>query len=109
MEKEDLMEALATDLLERKALDLILDSATYEDYEWKAEEQGSDVATVEAGALTEDQATRPGEDRGEAGREVAADTGVDRLRKLSTRTIHRLAATRSGARRHHRAALRRRG
>ena len=49
MEKEDLMEALAADLLERKALDLILSaSATYEDYEWKADEQGADVATVEA-------------------------------------------------------------
>jgi trigger factor len=59
MEKEDLMEALATDLLERKALDLVLAGATYEDYEWKAEEQGADVATVEAGALTEDQARGP--------------------------------------------------
>jgi trigger factor len=59
MEKEDLMEALATDLLERKALDLVLTSATYEDYEWKADEQGPEVATVEAGALTEDQARGP--------------------------------------------------
>jgi trigger factor len=59
MEKEDLMEALATDLLERKALDLILESATYEDYEWKADEQGPRVATVEAGALTEEQAKGP--------------------------------------------------
>jgi trigger factor len=56
MEKEDLMEALATELLERKALDLILAGATYEDYEWKAEEQGAEVATVEAGAIPEDQA-----------------------------------------------------
>jgi trigger factor len=56
MEKEDLMEALATDLLERKALDLILASATYDDYEWKADERGDDVATVEAGAVPEDQA-----------------------------------------------------
>lgn len=56
MEKDDLMEALATDLLERKALDLILAGATYEDYEWKAEEREADVATVEAGALTEDLA-----------------------------------------------------
>jgi trigger factor len=56
LEKEDLMEALATDLLERKALDLILSGATYEDYEWRAEEQGSDVATVEGGAVPEEQA-----------------------------------------------------
>jgi trigger factor len=59
MEKEDLMEALATDLLERKALDLVLSSATYEDYEWKADEQGPQVATVEAGAVPEDQAKGP--------------------------------------------------
>lgn len=66
MEKEDLMEALATDLLERKALDLILAGATYEDYEWKAEERGEDqVATVEAGAVPEDQAK--GEDKPAAG------------------------------------------
>src|ERR1043165_9442509 len=36
-EKEDLMEALATDLLERKALDLILAAATFEAYELTAE------------------------------------------------------------------------
>ena len=50
MEKEDLMEALAAELLERKALDLILDSATYEDYEMKPDEQQGEVATVDAGA-----------------------------------------------------------
>ena len=33
MEKEDLIEALATELLERKALDLVLKEATYDDYE----------------------------------------------------------------------------
>ena len=54
MEKEDLIEALATDLLERKALNLILDSATYDDYEWKSEEPEpeSAVATLEAGAVS---------------------------------------------------------
>jgi trigger factor len=31
LDKEDLMEALATEIVERKALDLILDSAAYED------------------------------------------------------------------------------
>jgi len=74
MEKEDLMEALATDLLERKALDLVLSSATYEDYEWKGEEQGADVATVEAGALTEDQARGPEKAEGED-EKPAGDTG----------------------------------
>src|ERR1043165_7594198 len=56
MEKEDLMEALATDLLERKALDLILTNATYEDYEWTADEQGGEVATVTADVVPESEA-----------------------------------------------------
>lgn len=54
MEKEDLMEALATDLLERKALDLILETASYDDYELTPEEQAEhtdDVATVSAPAV----------------------------------------------------------
>ncbi len=54
LEKEDLIEALATDLLERKALDLILSSATYDDYPLTAEEQTehtSEVATVSAQAV----------------------------------------------------------
>lgn len=51
MEKEDLIEALATELLERKALNLVLDAATYEDYEMNPfEEDEGDVATVEAEA-----------------------------------------------------------
>lgn len=56
MEKDDLMEALATDLLERKALDLILSTATYEDYAWKPEDEtGGDVATVTADAVPESE------------------------------------------------------
>lgn len=53
LEKEDLMEALAADLLERKALDLILAEATFEDYEMTPEqraEQAEQVATVSAEA-----------------------------------------------------------
>jgi trigger factor len=53
LEKEDLMEAVAADLLERKALDLIIANATYEDYELKASDQPTDVATVEAQAVPE--------------------------------------------------------
>src|SRR5205823_101683 len=68
MEKEELMEALATDLLERKALDLILSTATYEDYEWKPEERGEEIATVAEGAVPEDQA------RGEPKPEAAGET-----------------------------------
>lgn len=58
MEKDELMEALATDLLERKALDLILASATYEDYELtpeQQEEQTAEVATVSAQAVPESE------------------------------------------------------
>ena len=48
LEKEDLIEALAADLLERKALDLILANATYEDYELNGERaEHGEVATVE--------------------------------------------------------------
>jgi len=46
LEKEDLMEAVAADLLERKALDLILASAEYEEYELKPQADG--VAAVDA-------------------------------------------------------------
>jgi trigger factor len=46
LEKEDLMEAVAADLLERKALDLILASAEYEEYEMKPQADG--VAAVDA-------------------------------------------------------------
>jgi trigger factor len=46
LEKEDLMEAVAADLLERKALDLILSSAEYEEYELKPQADG--VAAVDA-------------------------------------------------------------
>lgn len=53
MEKEDMMEALATDLLERKALDMILATATYEDYEWKPEQEQGDVATLSEGAMSD--------------------------------------------------------
>jgi trigger factor len=51
MEKEDLIEALATELLERKALDLVLSTAEYEDYELSpAEKDEGEVATVDAQA-----------------------------------------------------------
>jgi trigger factor len=55
MEKEELMEALAADLLERRALDLILETATYEDYAWAADEEGGEVATVAEGAVPESE------------------------------------------------------
>ena len=57
MEKDDLIEALATELLERKALDLVLSSATYEEYELSpAEKDEGEVATVDASAVREEPA-----------------------------------------------------
>ena len=55
MEKEEMMEALAADLLERKALDLILSEAKYEDYEWQADKHGDEIATVSEGAVPESE------------------------------------------------------
>jgi len=51
MERDDLIEALATELLERKALDVVLNNAVYEEFEIKAEEQEGEVATVETQAV----------------------------------------------------------
>jgi trigger factor len=53
MEKEDLIEALATELLERQALDLVLQNAEYEDVALKAEDEEGEVATVAEQALPE--------------------------------------------------------
>ncbi len=50
LEKEDLMEALAAEIIERKALDLILDTAEYEDVPLQKEEQ-QPVAAVEEQAV----------------------------------------------------------
>ncbi len=61
LEKEDLIEAVAADLLERKALDLIIANATYEDYELKASEQQGEVATVEQAALPGSSEPAPAE------------------------------------------------
>ena len=51
MEREDMIEALATDLLERKALDVVLNNAVYEEFEIKPEEQEGEVATIETQAV----------------------------------------------------------
>jgi trigger factor len=50
-EREDLLDALAAELIERKALDLILESAEYEDEPLGAPEQEGAVATVEEQAV----------------------------------------------------------
>ena len=49
LEKEDLIDALAAEMIERKALDLILDHAQYEDV--PLDQPEADVATVEAQAV----------------------------------------------------------
>jgi trigger factor len=60
MEKEDLIEALATELLERKALDLVLQTAEYEDVELKEGDEEGEVATVSEQTLRESsEATEP--------------------------------------------------
>src|SRR5207249_11743620 len=47
LEKEALIEALATELIERKALDLILESAEYDDVTVGKQEEEGAVTTVE--------------------------------------------------------------
>src|SRR5207244_212756 len=51
LEREDMLEALAAELLESKALDLILDSAEYEDVPMTPAEGEAPVATTEAQAV----------------------------------------------------------
>jgi trigger factor len=68
LERDDLLDALAAEMIERKALDLILDSAEYEDYELGKETQAPEVATIEEQAV-------PGEMRQlDAEGEAAAET-----------------------------------
>ncbi len=51
MEREDQMESLATELLERKALDMVLETAIYEDYEFNPMNEDEDAtATTDATA-----------------------------------------------------------
>ncbi|MFL5339897.1 MAG: trigger factor [Gemmataceae bacterium] len=51
LEREDMLEALAVELLERKALDLVLQNAEYEDVPVGAAEQDVPMATSEAQAV----------------------------------------------------------
>jgi trigger factor len=51
IEKEDMMDALVAEMIERKALDLILDSAEYEDVPMEPTEEESSMATVESQAV----------------------------------------------------------
>jgi trigger factor len=51
LEKEDMMDSLATEIIERKALDLVLGSAEYEDVPLAPGDEESRVATVEEQAV----------------------------------------------------------
>jgi trigger factor len=51
LEKEDMLDALAAEMIERKALDLILESAEYEDVPIGAEEEEGRVSSVEEQAV----------------------------------------------------------
>ena len=51
IEKEDMLDALAAEMIERKALDLILDSAEYEEVPLEPQESDSSMATIEAQAV----------------------------------------------------------
>ncbi len=59
MEKEEMIEALATEILERRALDVVLDNAVYEDVELKSEDEENGISTVsaEAAPATSDETT----------------------------------------------------
>ena len=66
LEKEEMLEALAAEMVERRALDLILESAEYDEVPLdKEEEAAASVATVEAqavpGALRDPSAPPPEE------------------------------------------------
>lgn len=68
LERDDLLDALAAEMIERKALDLVLDSAEYDDVPLTADDQSA-VSTVEAQAV-------PGEMK-EPGAEPAAGESPD--------------------------------
>ena len=51
LEKDDMMDALASEMIERKALDLILDSAEYEDVPMDEQEQPASQSSTDAQAV----------------------------------------------------------
>ena len=59
LQKDDLLESLATELLERNALDLVLQSAEYEDYAFDPMNLDEDaISTVEQSAVKEDESEK---------------------------------------------------
>ncbi len=80
LEKEDLIDALATEILERKALDLVLESAEYEDVPMGGQEAAGPVATVEEQAVPGKMAdlTVPEQPPEQPGGEVAGETRAEK-------------------------------
>jgi trigger factor len=54
LEREDLIETVATELLERKALDLVLETASYDEYDFNPmqEQEDNEISTAEASAAS---------------------------------------------------------
>jgi trigger factor len=71
MERDDMIEALATELLERKALDIVLNNAVYEEFEIKKEEEEGEVATIETQAVPGEMVEPKVEEEEAAGEEGA--------------------------------------
>ena len=61
LEKEDMMDTLAMELLERKALDLVLESAEYSDVPMNADDADAEVATASAQAVPGEMADQTAE------------------------------------------------
>ncbi len=85
LEREDLLETLAAQFIERKALDLILDSAEYEDVPMNKE---SGLGTVEQQAV---EGQDEGPDRGAARREEDRRRQADAKPKMPDRLVRRAA------------------
>jgi len=72
LEKEDLMEALAIEIVERKALDLILENAEYEDVPLEKEEPVSTVEEQTVPGTMQDPTAAPAEEKA-SGEEAKAE------------------------------------
>jgi trigger factor len=61
LEKEEMIDALAAEMIERKALDLILDNAEYEDVPLEKSEDSSALATVDTQLVPGEMQSLPSE------------------------------------------------
>jgi trigger factor len=73
LEKEDMLDALAAEMIERKALDVILDSAEYEDVPLDPTEESEPLATVDSQAVPGEMQDPAAEAEKAAAEEKAAD------------------------------------